>query len=116
MVSDANFLRPKTHNLAKTYLTPLIRADVDTVILGCTHYPLLANLLNKVCGPKVSLISSAEETANEVKTILERRGQLRTAPGLPDYTFYATGDTQQFSALGSRFLQRKIVEVELVDF
>lgn len=115
MISDANFLRPKTYNLAKTYLTPLLRAGIDSLILGCTHYPLLKDLLGKVAGSEVALISSAEETAMEVKAILERRGQLRVGPDLPIHRFVATLETDQFAALGSRFLGRKITEVEFVD-
>jgi len=115
MISDANFLRPKTYNLAKAYLTPLLRAGIDSLILGCTHYPLLKELLSKVAGGEVALVSSAEETAIEVKAILDRRGQLRHGPKLPVYQFAATLDTSQFAGLGSRFLGRKITEVELVD-
>ncbi|MDP1808615.1 MAG: glutamate racemase [Actinomycetota bacterium] len=115
MISDANFLRPKTYNLAKTYLTPLLRAGIDSMILGCTHYPLLKDLLGKVAGGEVALISSAEETAMEVKAILERRGQLREGPDLPIHRFVATLETDQFAALGSRFLGRKITEVEFID-
>ncbi len=115
MISDANFLRPKTYNLAKAYLTPLLRAGIDSLILGCTHYPLLKDLLGKVAGGEVILISSAEETALEVKAILERRGQLRQGPELPVYRFAATLDTVQFAGLGSRFLGRRITEVELIN-
>lgn len=111
MISEANFLRPKTYNLAKGYLTPLLRAGIDSLILGCTHYPLLKELLQKVVGRDIVLISSAEETALEVKLTLERKGQLRQERSLPKYCFYATGDTEQFAYLGSRFLGRKIVEV-----
>jgi len=115
MISDANFLRPKTYNLAKAYLTPLLRAGIDSMILGCTHYPLLADLLGKVAGSEVELISSAAETAIEVKAILERRGQLREGPDLPIYRFAATLDIDQFAILGSRFLERRITEVESID-
>ncbi len=115
MVSDANFLRPKTYNLAKAYLTPLLRAEIDTLILGCTHYPLLSALLEKVSGPDTRLISSAFETAVEVRTILERRGQLRVGTGAPVYHFAASANTKHFAALGGRFLGRKIVDVELVE-
>jgi glutamate racemase len=114
MVSDANFLRPKTYNLAKTYLTPLLRAGIDSLILGCTHYPILSDLLEKVSGRDVVLISSAYETAVEVKTILERRGQLRSSETPPVYHFAASGDVKYFAMLGSRFLGRKIDAVEYV--
>lgn len=114
MISEANFLRPKTYNLAKGYLTPLLRAGIDSLILGCTHYPLLKDLLQKVVGKDVVLISSAEETALEVKQILERKGLLRQKRSLPQHQFYATADPEQFAYLGSRFLGRKIEEVRLL--
>lgn len=114
MISDANFLRPKTYNLAKTYLTPLLRARVDTLILGCTHYPLLSGLLEKVSGPDVTLISSARETAAEVKTIIERRGQLRREQTPPHYHFAASGDVKDFAMLGTRFLGRRLADVERI--
>lgn len=114
MISDANFLRPKTYNLAKAYLTPLLRAQIDTLILGCTHYPLLSALLEKVSRSDAQLISSALETAVEVRTILERRGQLRSGSGAPTYHFAASANVKQFAALGGRFLGRKISDVELV--
>lgn len=114
MVSDANFLSPKTYTAAKGYLTPILRAGVDSLILGCTHYPLLKGLLGKVCGDEVALISSAEETALEVREILERKGTLRRQTTLPYYRFAATGDPEQFRLIGSRFLGRRIAEVEKV--
>ncbi len=115
MISDANFLRPKTYNLAKTYLTPLLRAGIDSLILGCTHYPLLKELLAKTSGSDVTLISSAEETAHEIQTVLSRRDQLRDSRELPEYEFITTSDPGGFMTLGSRFLGRKITEVELVE-
>lgn len=115
MISDANFLRPKTYNLAKSYLTPLLRVEIDSLILGCTHYPLLKSLLAKASGNDIVLISSAEETAREVQTVLSRRGQLRESMELPEYTFVTTLDPNGFMLLGSRFLGRKITEVELVE-
>jgi len=114
MVSEANFFRPKTYNLAKGYLTPLLRAGIDSLILGCTHYPLLQELLQKVVGQDIVLISSAQETALEVKQLLERKGQLRQERSLPEYKFFATGDPEQFAFLGSRFLDRKIAEVNFL--
>lgn len=113
IISDANFLSPKIYLLAKSYLTPLLHAGIDTLILGCTHYPLLRELLHRLCGEEVVLISSAEETALEVKAILERKGQLRKKDSSPpSYRFVTTGDVGQFMALGSRFLGRPIRTVE----
>lgn len=113
MISDANFFSPKAYTTAKGYLTPLLRADIDCLILGCTHYPLLKGLLGKVCGDDVVLISSAKETALEVRTILVRRDELSTGR-TPVYRFITTGNTEQFRLLGSRFLGQRIGLVEKV--
>jgi glutamate racemase len=102
-------------NVRKTagdYLDPLISADIDTLVLGCTHYPLLTGLIDRAMGGNVRLISSAVETARETMNILDRRDQLRTEIGSPKYRFVSTGDGEKFLNLGSRFLGR---EIEMVD-
>ena len=93
--------------LAQSYLEPLQRAHVDTLVLGCTHYPLLAGLLGLVMGDDVTLVSSADETAKDVYRILVERDMLRepsdpAAP--PQHRFLATGDAAPFRRLASRFL------------
>lgn len=97
---------------AQLYLEPLISADVDTLVLGCTHYPLLTGLISEVMGDNVKLISSAVETAMETKRILNRRDQLRMETEDSRYLFISTGDGEKFLNLGSRFLGR---EIEIVD-
>jgi glutamate racemase len=95
--------------LARGYLAPLGDADVDTLILGCTHYPLLAGLLHVVMGPEVELVSSAEETAKDVYAELVRGRMLSDAP--PRHEFISSGDPEQFRALGARFLGPEVGEV-----
>jgi len=112
LVSNANFYNTSSYTVAKGYLTPILRAHIDTLILGCTHYPLLKGMLTKVCGNNIEIISSAEETAVEVRMILERKGQLRTDKSLPKPRFVSSGDTQAFKLIGSRFLGREINGVE----
>jgi glutamate racemase len=90
--------------LAQSYLEPLQRAEVDTLVLGCTHYPLLAGLIGLVMGDGVTLVSSADETAKEVYRVLTERDLLRTDPRPPDHTFLATGDQEPFTRLAQRFL------------
>ena len=70
------FIRPSFYEIARDYLDPLKRSGIDTLVLGCTHFPLLAAAIQQVVGPRVSLISSAEETAHEVAETLARRGHL----------------------------------------
>jgi glutamate racemase len=90
--------------LAQSYLEPLQRVEIDTLVLGCTHYPLLAGLLGLVMGDGVTLVSSADETAKEVYRVLTERDLLRTDPRPPDHRFLATGDQAPFARLAQRFL------------
>ncbi|GAA5183130.1 glutamate racemase [Rugosimonospora acidiphila] len=91
--------------LASGYLEPLQRADVDTLVLGCTHYPLLAGVIGLVMGDAVTLVSSADETAKDVYRVLNERGMFRPddAPP-PAHRFLATGDPTVFAKLAYRFL------------
>ena len=95
--------------LAHEYLRPLREADVDTLVLGCTHYPLLTGVLSYVMGESVTLVSSAEETAKDVYRTLVAEGLVRD-PALPEpvHQFMATGDPAAFQRLGRRFLGPEI--------
>ncbi|HEY3209844.1 MAG TPA: glutamate racemase [Actinomycetota bacterium] len=99
---------PALMDAAAGYLEPLQEAGVDTLILGCTHYPLLRGAIHHVMGPDVLLISSAEETANDVYDVLASKGLLADVaeelPELPIHRFESSGDPSRFSALGRRFL------------
>jgi glutamate racemase len=96
---------------ARGYLRPMIEAEVDTLILGCTHYPLLSGLLQVVMGPDVLLISSAEETAKDVYAMLFRHELLGDDEGSPAHEFLCSGDPAAFLALASRFLGPEAAEV-----
>lgn len=106
---------PELLSVAHEYLDPLTKADVDTLILGCTHYPLLTGVISYVMGPEVTLVSSAEETANDVYARLVRDGLER--PGdlpPPRHRFLTTGDPAAFMKIGGRFLGPEITFVEEV--
>ncbi|HEY8373320.1 MAG TPA: glutamate racemase [Pseudonocardiaceae bacterium] len=92
--------------MAQNYLEPLQRADVDTVVLGCTHYPMLTGVLQLVLGEGVTLVSSAEETAKDVYRVLVRHDLLREPDPdeVPDHEFTATGPIEPFHRLARRFL------------
>ena len=91
--------------LAQAYLEPLQRADVDTLVLGCTHYPLLSGVLQLAMGDPVTLVSSAEETAKDLLKVLTAEDLLREHGGPPAVRrFEATGDPDTFARLGRRFL------------
>lgn len=91
--------------LAHAYLEPLQRAGVDTLILGCTHYPLLAGLIGMVMGESVTLVSSADETAREVYRVLTAKDLFRPEElAAPVHDFVSTGDPATFARLAQRFL------------
>jgi glutamate racemase len=98
--------------LAQSYLDPLLAADVDTVVLGCTHYPLLTGGISLVMGEEVTLVSSAEETAKDVYRALTSLDLLRDEEAPPPvHRFLATGDPEPFARLGRRFLGPEIGSV-----
>jgi len=89
--------------VAHEYLDPLVAEGVDTLILGCTHYPLLTGVISYVMGDQVTLVSSAEECAKDVYKLLVRTDAMREG-GLPSYTFLTTGQPDEFEQIGQRFL------------
>jgi len=89
--------------VAHEYLDPLVSQGVDTLILGCTHYPLLTGVISYVMGDQVTLVSSAEECAKDVYKLLVRSGTMRES-GDPTYTFWTTGRPDEFEQIGQRFL------------
>jgi glutamate racemase len=96
---------PDLVGVAHEYLDPLRDGGVDTVVLGCTHYPLLTGVISYVMGEQVTLVSSAEETAKDVYRVLADRGLLRPDDlPPPGHGFTTTGDPEEFHRLASRFL------------
>lgn len=96
--------------LASAYLEPLQVAGVDTLVLGCTHYPLLAGLIGLVMGEDVTLVSSADETARDVYRVLTQAGLLRPEDEPPPvHRFLTTGDADGFRRLARRFLGSDLV-------
>ena len=89
---------------ARGYLGPLVRKGVDTLILGCTHYPMLSGLIQYVMGEDVVLVSSAEETAKDVYAVLREGSLLREEAGEPTHEFLTTGDPEQFRRVAHHFL------------
>lgn len=106
--------------VAEEYVAPLKGAGVDTLVLGCTHYPLLTGVLSYVMGESVTLVSSAEETAKDLYRALTREGLLRgeaeaeTGAARPDHTFLSTGDAEAFEQLARRFLGPEVAAVTQV--
>jgi glutamate racemase len=106
---------PETEAAVREYAAPLKDAAVDTVILGCTHYPLIRPILQRVFGREVTLVFSAEETAREAAETLARKGIENDGAREGRYRFLTTGDPEAFREMGRRFLQLPIGEVEHVE-
>src|SRR5947209_1758861 len=105
----------ETTEAVREYAAPLKEAGVDTVILGCTHYPLIRPIFQRVFGRGVTLVFSAEETAREVAQTLARKDYENDAAREGSYRFLTTGQPDSFRAMGARFLQLPIAEVEHVE-
>jgi glutamate racemase len=102
----------QVHVLAERLLAPVLTAGVDTLLLGCTHYPFLARTIADVMGREVVLVSSAEETAFEVLDILEETGLGRRTAAKGAHRFISSGDAAWFRSLGRRLLGPELDEVE----
>jgi glutamate racemase len=99
--------------VARDYLQPMIDAQIDTLVLGCTHYPLLTGVISYVMGNDVSLVSSAEETAKDLYRVLVEKSLLSNRDLVaPDYRFLATGDAAAFETLARRFLGPEVGSVQ----
>jgi glutamate racemase len=103
-----------TRLIAREYLDPLVASHVDTLVLGCTHYPLLKPLLAEVVGATVRLIDSAEETAAETRRVLERHGLRAATDVQPAHRFVSSDAPDDFLRHGQRFLGATIECVEKV--
>jgi glutamate racemase len=101
-----------TRLIAREYLGPVLAVGVDTLVLGCTHYPLLKPLLSDVLGPAVRLIDSAEQTAAETARLLEDAELRAPAGSEPRHRFIASDAPRQFLDLGQRFLGSALESVE----
>jgi glutamate racemase len=99
--------------VAQEYLNPIMNSDVDTLVLGCTHYPLLTGVISYVMGESVTLVSSAEETAKDLYRTLVENNALRPQSTLAaTHRFLATGDAKAFETLARRFLGPEVTQVE----
>jgi glutamate racemase len=114
LAEEGWFDHPATELVAREYLAPLTKAGVDTLVLGCTHYPLLGPLLARVMGPGVQLIDSAEETARAVSALLTERKITQPAGAPVTHRFAVSDDPTRFVAVGSRFLGERLADVEVV--
>jgi len=106
---------PKAEKVAQEYLAPFKEAAIDTLILGCTHYPLMSGLIQRTVGPEVKLVNSAEEIARDVKDILTRQelhNPLQCAD--PGYRFFVSGNPYSFKEIASKMLRRRIEAYQVI--
>ena len=103
-----------TRLTAQDYLKPLLAEQIDTLVLGCTHYPLLKPLLHKVVGKKVALVDSAEAMAEQVAQLLAEKKIANPGPAQPRYDFHVTDVPLRFQTIGERFLGRTLNNVHVV--
>jgi len=115
LVEEGWLDEPETSQIAEKYLSPLKDKGIDTLILGCTHYPLLKELLSRIMGQGVSLIDTAEATAKAVKKSLGEKNLLRKGNHKAVYKFFVSDDPEKFLQLGMRFLGEGIDKAERVD-
>ncbi|SFB33495.1 glutamate racemase [Cohnella sp. OV330] len=108
LVEDGNFRSERTQSIVESSLAPLRGKHLDSLILGCTHYPFLADAISEAMEPGVALISSADETAREIRSILERSGQLAEADGAPLHQFFCSGDPVKFREIAQTWLGEQI--------
>jgi glutamate racemase len=104
----------QVHVLAQRLLAPVREAKADTLLLGCTHYPYLARTISDVMGRDVVLVSSADETAFEVRRLLGERAMVRTGPEPVTHRWCSSGDVDWFRALGRRLLGPELDQTESV--
>ena len=103
---------PELLECAEEYLRPLQTAGIDTLILGCTHYPLLTGVISYVLGDSVSLVSSAEECAKDVYATLTRLGLAHDEPRFPSHRFLTTGSPESFEGVGHRLMGGLVIGAE----
>ena len=118
LVEEGLWQDPVTDEIAKRYLTELIDIDIDTLILGCTHYPLIRSTLGRIMGEGVTLVNPAYETARELKQMLKLRGLLnRETPGLGSnkYQFYVSDAADKFKTFANSIIKYGILSTKTVN-
>ena len=114
MIQSGDVSSPEMVATVKGYAAPLKEAGADTVILGCTHYPLITPMLQRVFGRDVILVNSAREVAREVGEVLKRKGIENDRSREGEYSFLCTGEVEAFTRVGARFLQMPFEKINHV--
>ncbi|MHC1749520.1 MAG: glutamate racemase [Cellulosilyticaceae bacterium] len=114
LVEDGWAKHPVASEVAKEYLKPLLEESIDSLVLGCTHYPMLTTILQEVVGEGVALINPAKETAVCIERLLEE-SDMKTNSKIPNYAFYVSDRTERFKQMAELFLDYPVEHVEVVD-
>lgn len=114
IVERGDFRSAETYRVVAETLEPLRRTPIDTLILGCTHYPFLTDAISAAMGPDIALISSAEETARDISTILQEMGRLTGGDDMPLHQFYCSGDAELFQTIARLWLKEHIEAAPIV--
>jgi glutamate racemase len=115
-LAEEGYINKKaTQIIVEEYLQPLVKKKVDTLILGCTHYPLLKKVIGQVMGSKVKLIDSAEEIASELKKYLQTKGVINQTSKRGTHTFFVSDLPERFVGVGEKFLGKKIYQVRKIE-
>lgn len=114
LVEEGWLDHPVTRLTAQEYLRPVLAEGIDTLVLGCTHYPLLKPLIAEVAGAGIRLVDSAITTAEQAARLLAASGLANPGADLPDYRYYVTDIPLRFQTIGERFLGRHLGQVEMV--
>lgn len=112
LVEEQYLEHPAAKLIVQEYLRPLKEQKIDTLLMGCTHYPLLKHLINDELGPKVTIVDSAVTCAEKVAAILAQQGLENCHPEPPEYRYFVSDDPQKFQLLGQAFLDMPITAVE----
>lgn len=118
LVEEGLWQDPVTDEIARRYLTELVDCDIDTLILGCTHYPLIRSTIGRIIGENVTLVNPAYETARELKQMLEKKGLLNSEePGLGSnkYQFYVSDSADKFKQFANSIIKYGILSAKTVN-
>lgn len=106
---------PITKEVARRYISELLEKDIDTLVLGCTHYPLLRDIIREVVGDSITLVNPAYETARMLRLVLEENNILSTRTGSPEHTFFVSDGADKFRSFANTILPCEMVETKDVN-
>lgn len=115
LIEEGYIEHPALELIAREYIAPLLTSNIDTLILGCTHYPIIKATLKKIVGDKVKIVDPAIETSNELTSVLTKMNALNQQQEIPEYRFFVTEISPNFNKIGEMFLNTKLNQPELVN-